>query len=75
MIVAYNDVTHAQRDFVNKALFTYGSVQPISLETLMHTCFYCVSINFCRLLCLKESVPFPEFQTSRMNLILFKGSH
>ncbi len=35
MMVAYNDVTHAQRDFVNKALFTCGSDQPISLETLV----------------------------------------
>jgi hypothetical protein len=31
--VAYNDVTQARSDFVNKALFTCGSVQPISLET------------------------------------------
>ncbi len=37
MIMAYNDVTHAQRDFVNKALFTCGSDQPISLETLRNT--------------------------------------
>jgi hypothetical protein len=35
--VAYNYVTHAQRHFVNKALFTCGSVQPISLETLLVT--------------------------------------
>ena len=35
MIVAYNDVTQARSNFVNKALFTCGSVQPISLETLV----------------------------------------